>query len=242
MEACRISLPAALGLDTVEQLARDLEQAATDTGVRVIVLQGTGDTFCRGLDADELIATEDEAERRRAIEGYQRCLRALRLGPKPALALVDGAALGGGVGLVAACDVAVATERATFAFPEALFGLIPAMVLPLALERMRPQVARLWAITASSRGAEEALTAGLVDQLVAHPDLERAGKRWVRQLGRARAEGLAKLARFSARAATLSLEDALLEGGAITLAASGDPEVRRALRAFREHGVLNWED
>jgi enoyl-CoA hydratase/carnithine racemase len=242
MEARRIGVPPSLGLQQVEALAAELAAATSDDSVSTIVLEGTNEAFCRGLDADALLATDDESERQRAVEGYQACLRSIRLGPKPALALVDGPALGGGVGLVAACDVAVATERSSFAFPESLFGLIPAMVLPLALERMRPQQARLWAITASSRTPEEALGAGLVDQLVPHDNLARTGKRWIRQLGRARPAGLARLATFSARAAVLSVEDALVEGGRITLAASGDPQVRKALRNFREHGVLSWED
>ena len=242
MEAGHIAVPGSLGLEAVEALAAQLATAISAANVSTIVLEGSSDAFCRGLDADALLATDDEEERRRAIEGYQACLRSIRLGPKPTLALVDGPALGGGVGIVAACDVAVATERASFAFPESLFGLIPAMVLPLALERMRPQQVRLWAITASSRTADEALAAGLVDQVVARDQLERAGKRWVRQLGRARPDGLAKLASFTARAAALSVEDALAEGGRITLAASGDPQVRKALRNFREHGLLSWED
>jgi enoyl-CoA hydratase/carnithine racemase len=114
------------------------------------------------------------------------------------------------------------------------------MILPLVLERMAPQKARLWAITASSRTAQEAFEAGLVDQVVPHERLERAGQRWARQLGRARPSGLDRLARFSAQATHLSLEDALAEGGRITLEATGDAEVRNALRSFRDHGT--WED
>ncbi len=242
MEARRIAVPATLGQQQVESLAADLAGAVADPQVATIVLEGTDEAFCRGLDADALLATDSEDERRRAIENYQACLRQIRLGPKPALALVDGPALGGGVGLVAACDVVVATNRASFAFPESLFGLIPAMVLPLALERMRPQQARLWAVTATSRTAAEALAVGLVDQVVPADKLAGTAKRWIRQLGRARPAGLAQLASFSAHVATLSIEDALAEGGRVTLAASGDPAVRKALHSFREHGTLAWED
>ena len=236
----QVPLPENLGLQVVAALAETLEALLADPSLRVLVLTGSADAFCRGLDAGELLATGAEADRGRAIADFQRCLQAIRLGPKPCVALVDGPAQGGGVGLAAACDVVVASERATFAFPETLFGLIPAMILPLVLERMAPQKVRLWAITAASRTAQEALEAGLVDQLVSSDQLDRAGQRWAHRLGRARPSGLGKLARFSARAAHLSPEDALTEGGRITLEATGDPEVRKALRSFQDHG--SWED
>lgn len=235
-----IPLPGTLGLVTVAGLADELESVQSDPSVRVLTLSGSEDAFCRGLDADELLDAATEAQRSRAITDFQRCLRAIRLGPKPCVALVDGPAQGGGVGLAAACDVVVATERATFAFPETLFGLIPAMVLPLVFERMTRQKARLWAITASSRTAEAALEAGLVDQLVPSDKLEHAGRRWAQQLGRARPTALAKLAGFSARAACLPLGEALAEGGRITLGSTADPEARKALRSFRDQGT--WED
>lgn len=242
MEPRTIHIPPRLGLDSVERLRRELNEANLDAEVGVLVLRGSQEVFCNGLDTDELLLGADHAARARAIEGFQAVLAGIRLGPKPTLAVVAGSALGGGVGLVAACDLALGSTAASFAFPEALFGLIPAMVLPLALERMRPQVARLWALTASRRSAEEALSAGLLDQVVEPARLERAVTRWVRQLSRVRPEGVRQLMTFSARASRLSIEEALAEGGRITLEASGDDAVRSALSSFREHGVFSWED
>lgn len=242
METGRIQVPARLGAQSIAGFAAELEAAAANREVRVIVLEGSSEVFCRGLDTDELLQTSDPEVRLCAIEGFQRCLRAIRVGPKPTIAVVDAPAQGGGVGVAAAADLVLATERASFALPESLFGLIPAMVLPLLLERMRPQLARLWGLTAESHGAEEALAAGLVDRVAPHAELERAVRRAMRELGRPRPSGVAALRRFSARALELPLEQALAEGGALTLAASQEPAVVRALHDFREHGFIGWSD
>ena len=78
---------------------------------------------------------------------------------------MEGAARGGGVGLAAACDVVVASEDSSFALPELLFGLLPAVALPFLLDRISIQAIRLWALTGHSRSAAEAMADGLVDQI-----------------------------------------------------------------------------
>ena len=241
MEACRIPLPPTLGLQSVRQLREQLEAAQQAQGPRVILLEGSAEAFCRGLDASELLSAPDPDDRAAAIRGFVGCLRLLRMGKKATLAAVDGPAMGGGVGLLAACDVVLASTRATFALPELLFGLVPAMVLPVVLERMAPQKARLWSLTAHARSSAEALTAGLVDEVVTPERLERAAKRWVRQLGRGQPEAVATLHDFSARVRSLPIDQALAAGGEVTQAATADPAVQRALAGFRS-GVSSWEE
>lgn len=236
-----IHLPLVLGVSTVRDLRRTLESAMSDAGCRVLVLSSMDQAFCHGLDADELGRIDDPLACQGAIDDFVACLRAIRLGPKPCVALVDGAVLGGGMGLAAACDVVVATERASFAFPETLFGMIPAMVLPLVLERMLPQKVRLWALTGTRHSVEQACAAGFVDEQVPSERLAKAGQRWARRLGRAKPRAVRALVDFSARAAHLNVEDALIRGGGLTLEAIMDPEVRNTLRIFREQGVLDSE-
>jgi enoyl-CoA hydratase/carnithine racemase len=240
-QVARIELPPSLDGVTVRQLRQSVQSAEDDPRLRLLLLSGTEQAFCQGLDADGLSLPEQAEALRPAIEDFAATLRTIRLGSKPAVALVDGPALGGGVGLAAACDVVVATERASFGLPESLFGLIPAMVLPLLLERMAPQKARLWALTAHRRGAQEALEAGLADEVVPSAMLGRAGKRWTKSLSRARPRAVRALAEFSIRAASLPLCEALAEGAVLTRTAISDPEVRRALRIFHEEGVLDTE-
>src|SRR4051812_27966939 len=146
----RIRVPRALEPAGLVELGRALLAASRDDAIRVLLLEGAEGVFCRGLDAAVALETRGVAEEARAAHAFASCLRALRFGGKPTIAAVDGEALGGGVGLVAACDLVLATERATFALPELLFGLLPATILPLLHERMPPQKARLLALRGRS--------------------------------------------------------------------------------------------
>ncbi|MBN2196436.1 MAG: enoyl-CoA hydratase/isomerase family protein [Polyangiaceae bacterium] len=238
----RIVLPPSLDFGGVSSLAEALDAALADRAVRVLMLVGEGKVFCRGLDVEALLATADRELVRGAIAVYQRALLALRRGGKPSVALVDGAAQGGGVGLAAGCSVVIATTSATFALPEALFGLAPAMVLPILFERMTVQRARLLALTPHARSAAEALAIGLCDEVVEPAQAERAVGRWVRWLCRVRPASAECIARIGSTVGTGSLEAALAAGGELTYAAASDSAVMDALQRFRESGRLGEED
>src|SRR5919106_1480067 len=149
----RIEVPPALDARSTEGLAAGIERAAAEP-LGVIVLAGGDGTFCRGIDFMALLAAEDagalEDECARSVEAFVHCVWLLRSCGRPVVAAVDGETLGGGVGLVAACDLVVATERSTFGMPEMLFGLIPAITLPVLLERMTPQKARRYGWTSTT--------------------------------------------------------------------------------------------
>jgi len=242
MSERRIELPPSLDLGGVESLVATLEAALGDPAVRTLRLVGSGQIFCRGLDVDALLATEDPSLRRRAIAAYQRALVALRGGGKPAVALVEGAAQGGGVGLAAACDVVVATTAATFALPEALFGLAPAMVLPILFERISPQRARLLALTPHARSAAAAMALGLCDEIVEPAQAQRAVGRWSRRLARVRPASTRAIAQVTALCAGKALPEALASVGELTFSATSDPSVIEALRRFREEGLIGEEE
>jgi len=238
MSERRVELLCSLDLGGVESLVASLEAALDDPAVHALVLVGGEQVFCRGLDIDALLAAPDPAARRGAVAGFQRALLALRRGGKPSVALVQGAAQGGGVGLAAACDVVVATTTATFALPEALFGLAPAMVLPILFERMTPQRARLLALTPHARSAAEAMALGLCDEVVEPAQAERAVGRWVKRLSRVRPASTKAIAAVGDLCAGQPLQGALRAAGELTLTATGDPSVIEALRRFREDGLL----
>lgn len=242
MEPRHVHVPARLNTESLTRFVDELDSAHADRQVSVIVLVGSKEIFCAGLDTDALLAESDREVRRRSIEGYQRCLLRTRFGSKPTIAVVEAQAQGGGVGIALASDFVLATEKASFALPEALFGLMPAMVMPFALERMSPQKARLWALSARGHGPEEALAAGVVDRVVEGSSLESALRRVVRELGRTRPLAVESLKAFSGRAGRLSLESALIEGGELTLEMSFDPAVANALETFREFGVIDWSE
>jgi enoyl-CoA hydratase/carnithine racemase len=238
-----IFVPATLDSKSVDSLASEIESAMQDAAVSAIVLQGSSDTFCRGLDLDEIAApgADPNLAPRRAAADYCRCLRALRFSDKPTIALVEGATNGGGVGLVAACDVVIATDTATFGLPEVLFGFAPAMVLPFLLERVPAHTARIWALTGSARPATEAKAVGLVDVLVQSDELLPELRRWLKSLRRGLRSGVKIVKQLSAIMPALDKSAALELGQQSTLAALCDPGTVAAIRNFSNDGVLPWE-
>ena len=237
-----LQVPESLNRTSVRELARSIDSAMQDDTVVAVVLQGTRETFCRGLDFDEIADAGNAAGApTEAIEDYCRCLRALRFSDKPTIALVQGASIGGGVGLVAACDVVLAIETATFGLPEVLFGFAPAMVLPFLLERVSRRTARIWALTAATRSAKEALAEGLVDALVEETDLPGELRRWMKLLRRGQRRGVKAVKQLCATMPSLDQIAGLDLGHQSTLTALREPEVLRAITRFKAEGILPWE-
>jgi enoyl-CoA hydratase/carnithine racemase len=152
----------------------------------LVTIEGTAGSFCEGLDLDILVA-QDEAiactpGSYAALAQYAALLAAIEQAPRLVVALVDGPAQGGGVGLAAAADVVLASPRASFALPETLMGLIPAMVFPILARRIGVPRARLLALGAKPLSATVALQWGLVDEIT--DDLEAAFARHARRFAR----------------------------------------------------------
>ncbi|WP_410586751.1 enoyl-CoA hydratase/isomerase family protein [Amycolatopsis sp. lyj-23] len=157
-----------LDRDTVSALLAAVDQAEATPGARVLVLDAAGETFCAGLALDELAGDAW----RPVIAAVHRLLSRLVRSPLVTVAVVDGAAIGGGVGLAAACDQVIAGRRARFRLTEVVLGLVPALVLPLVVQRAGPAKALSLALTAPELLAPDALACGLADQLA--DDAERA--------------------------------------------------------------------
>jgi enoyl-CoA hydratase/carnithine racemase len=240
----RIEVPPALDARSTEGLAAGIERAAAEP-LGVIVLAGGDGTFCRGIDFMALLAAEDagalEDECARSVEAFVHCVWLLRSCGRPVVAAVDGETLGGGVGLVAACDLVVATERSTFGMPEMLFGLIPAITLPVLLERMTPQKARLVTMTARSYGAAEAQGMGLVDVVTSVEALAPTVRAHVRSLARTSPEAVGALKRFCAELASREGRAVLERGGEVTRTLLQNEQVGQAIREFMAGGRLPWE-
>lgn len=137
--------------------------------VRVVVLEGAGRSFCAGADLNWMkrMAAFGEEENLADANALAAMLRSLYALSKPTIARVSGAAYGGGVGLVAACDIAIAVPEATFALSEARLGLIPATIGPYVIEAIGVRQARRYFLTAERFDAVEARRIGLVHEVVA---------------------------------------------------------------------------
>jgi enoyl-CoA hydratase/carnithine racemase len=158
-----------------------LERLQSAPEAVLITIEGGGDSFCEGLDL-ELLAEGSDDSCRETVSRYGELLAALDQEPRPVIVLVNGPALGGGVGLAAVADLVLATEESRFALPEVLLGLIPAMVFPVLARRVGLQRARLLALSGRTLSAEEALQWGLVDELAS--DLGASLSRYYRRLAR----------------------------------------------------------
>jgi methylglutaconyl-CoA hydratase len=172
----------ALNADLIESLGQRFREAAALEGVRYIVLAGDGPSFCAGGDLAFMRGMVDRPfEENRASAGrLAQTLEAMITCPKPIIARVHGAALAGGMGLVAACDLAVAHPNALFGLTEVRVGIVPSMIFPFMLRK----VARhhlLWAALTGDRfPAQRALEMGLVNEVA--DDLDGAITRWAESL------------------------------------------------------------
>ncbi len=155
--------------ETIVEIDRAIAAFGSDPGVRVIVISAAGKSFCAGADLNWMkrmagYAPEDNLRDSLAMA---EMFRRVRECPKPVVARVQGAAYGGGVGLVAACDVAIATFDVQFALSEVKLGLIPAVISPYVVAAMGERAARRYMLTAERFSAAEAYRLGLLHEIVA---------------------------------------------------------------------------
>lgn len=164
----------AFNATVIAELTRAFEQLAEETSVRVVVLAGRGKSFSAGADlawmkaAGEASLDENLDDARRLAEMLSRIAGC----PKPTIARVHGAALGGGMGLASACDICVASEDASFATSEVRFGLIPSAISPYVLRAIGRRQASRWFLTAERISAAKALDIGLAHEVVAADRLD----------------------------------------------------------------------
>lgn len=158
----------------VAELSDAVAALAGDDTVRVVVLTGAGSDFCAGGDLATMKGQiEGGAEaRRRAATAFATLLGAFNALPKPVIGRIQGPSFGGGLGLMAVCDVAVAVEAARFGFTETRLGLIPATIGPYVVGKMGGAAARRVFMSARVFDADEAVTLGLLARAVREADLD----------------------------------------------------------------------
>jgi len=159
----------------IAELTATLQAMAIDDSVRIVVLSGHGPSFCAGADLNWMkkMAAFDAAKNRADAQALARMLSTLDRMEKPTVASVHGFAFGGGVGLIACCDIAIAAQEATFALSEAKLGLIPATISPYVVDAIGPRQARRLFLTAERFTAAEAYRLGLIHDLAPAADLEK---------------------------------------------------------------------
>ena len=227
----------------IAAMTEALQGLGEDASVRSVVLEGEGASFSAGADLNWMrgMAKMSEAENRDDSLALARLMRTLDELPKPTIARVQGAAFGGGVGLVACCDIAIGATEAKFGLTEAKLGLLPAVISPYVINAIGVRQARRYFATAEIFDAAEALRIGLLHQVVAMDALDAAVDRQLDllltagPLASARAK---QLVRDVAAHADGARHDA--DNAALIARLRVSPEGQEGLTAFLDKRKPNW--
>jgi methylglutaconyl-CoA hydratase len=227
----------------IAELTRTLAALDADPGVRVVVLAGQGKSFCAGADLNwmQRMAGYGHAENLADAGALANMLATLDRMAKPTIARVHGAAYGGGVGLVACCDIAIAAQEATFSLSEAKLGLIPATVGPYVVAAIGARQARRYFLSAERFTAAEALRIGLVHDVVPGDAIDLRLDTLIDALlvagPRAQAESKALIRSVAAR----RIDDAVIADTVEWIAGvRASPEGREGVAAFLERRRPAW--
>ncbi len=216
---------------------------AADEGVRAIVLSGAGKTFCGGADVswmrDALALTHDENVA--DAVALSRMFRAVDRAPQLVIGRVHGAALGGGAGLAAVCDVVVASEETLFGFTETRLGLLPAVISPFVLAKIGSSHARALALTGERFDAKRAFTIGLVHEVTSALALDAALDRILAEIARAAPGAVARTKLLLAQVRDLSYEATLDTTARAIAEQRTGAEGQAGLRAFLEKRPPPWQ-
>ncbi|MCB9422195.1 MAG: enoyl-CoA hydratase/isomerase family protein [Ardenticatenaceae bacterium] len=174
----------ALTPELIDRLTAVFHHFTIRQEVRVIVLTGNGRSFCAGADLNYMRAAADFDFEANAADGKAifDLVQAVNECPKPVIGRVNGAAIGGGVGLVSACDIVVAVKRATFALSEVRLGIVPAVISPFVLAKIGMGNGRELFLTGERFDAYKAQQIGLVQHVAAEDDLDTAVAERIQQL------------------------------------------------------------
>jgi enoyl-CoA hydratase/carnithine racemase len=231
----------ALGAQMTNELLYALEDAAAADAVRCTVLTGAGSAFCAGADLRELSGDTDALELP-PKGGFDDLLRVMMRTTKPIVARVNGHALGGGLGLVAASTLAVASTEAKLGAPEVRIGLFPFMIYA-ALERVMPRRQLIELLLCGKRlSAEEAVAAGLLNGAVAPPELDAAVKALTDSVSAASPSAVKLGLSAMIEVEGLSLEDRLPILNRRLLECLSTDDAREGLAAFLEKRAPRWTE
>ncbi|RMF11870.1 MAG: enoyl-CoA hydratase/isomerase family protein [Alphaproteobacteria bacterium] len=230
--------------ELIARLGDAFAELDADEAVRAVLVRARGRNFCAGADLDWMraAASYGEEENRLDAERLSEMLHRFNAMRKPTLVLVQGAAIGGGAGLVACADIAVAVRNARFGFSEVRLGLTPATISPYVIAKIGESAARRWFLTGERFDAETAHAIGLVHDLVgSEGDLLSAAERILGDLLKAPPGALAVTKDLIARVKSRPIDPALrAETAAIIAERRASEEAREGIAAFFERRLARW--
>ena len=227
----------------IGELDAAFDTLIADDSVRIVVLAGAGKHFSAGADL-QWMRRASEASLEWNLEDARRfasMLGKIDSCPKPTVARIQGAALGGGVGLLCACDIAIAADNASFAISEARFGILPSVIGPYLINAVGRRHARRLALTMARIGANEALALGLVHQVANLDDLDAAVDATLGELLSGGPLAQSEIKALFAQLEVGPVTDEVRELTAQTISrVRGSDEAREGFAAFLDKRPANW--
>ncbi|HLU58436.1 MAG TPA: enoyl-CoA hydratase-related protein [Pseudonocardia sp.] len=227
----------ALSAQLRRELLAHLQTAIDDPGARVIVLSHTGRVFCSGMDLKE---SRGAGAQDQGVNQFPAILERIWSSPTPVVARVAGPARAGGVGLVAACDIAVAAEDATFAFSEVRLGLVPAVISVTVLPRLLPRAAHELLLTGETFDGRRAARIGLVNSAVPADGVDAEVTRYAEMLRLGAPGALAATKELLRRERPAALDAQFAEMQQLSARFFAGEEGQEGMRAFAEKRKPAW--
>lgn len=237
----------AINDELVLELEKALKEIEKDKTTRVVILSGEGDFFCAGADLNWMksFATAPRKKNETNALRFAKLLTRLNEFPKPTIAQVHGAAIGGGIGFLAVCDIVVAFENTVFALAEVKLGLVPAVISPFVVAKIGPSAARRYFLTGERFTTDVALRLGLIHQAVPLENLQASSDEMARHLISSGPEALRhckELIRVvGARSSRPVANRAIQQYTAKKIASlAAGPEAQEGMMAFLEKRKPGW--
>jgi methylglutaconyl-CoA hydratase len=228
---------------TIAELALAFDQLGQDDVVRAVVLAANGPAFCAGADLNWMkkMAGYSQAENQADAMRLADMLRTIYYCPKPVVAKVQGDCYAGGMGLVAACDIVVASEAASFCLSEVKLGLVPATISPYVIKAMGEQAARRYFLTAERFSALEAKRIGLAHEVVMPEALDSTAAAIVGALANNSPNAVREAKKLVREVSGVPIDDAMLADTAERIAAiRASSEGREGVASFLEKRKPKW--
>ena len=227
---------------TVEEIRRAFDRLGQDRSVRVIVLAGAGETFCAGADLRWMGAdrTVSALEARQDAEHLLTMFQTIDECPCPVIVRIQGAAYGGGVGLIAVSDIAVAAAETTFAFSEVRLGFVAGVISPFVLRKTGESFARRFCLTGEPFSAVTAREAGLIHEVVEPAGLDAQVTELAKHIVRAGPQATRDTKALLRRLGRVSAEEAWEICVGANIRARLSLEAQEGFRAFRERRAPAW--
>jgi methylglutaconyl-CoA hydratase len=232
----------ALNTELIDALVEYFEEFYEKPNARVVIITGAGKSFCSGADLNEMLSMSkvSEDENRQDAIRLASLMNTLYSLPVPTIARINGPAFGGGLGILACCDFAIATDNAYFAFTELRLGLLPAIIAPYIINAIGMRAAKQYFLCASRISAKQAYYAGLITHLVDQDSLDTAVMECINSLVLSGPEAINECKRFIDHLVPIDA-DTIQHTADLIARLRVSPEGQEGISAFVEKRRPRWQ-